>query len=144
MFCLQIVSSDEEDIENIPKMLLDEAIAVWKEVTPSGEPDDALLATMPAEWAAPLVCQGFDSIPRVVSPRLLSRAPSVAGTTDPGSDAVPGTPGSEEPPDSPVNPVDPPGSPSTPDPPYWRICQKCGEESNGSSQHCPSCVSRRR
>ena len=147
MFCLQIASSDEEDIESIPKMLLDETIAVWSEVTPSGGADGALLAAMPADWAAPLrpiappsiadiVRQGFDSIPRVVSPRLLARVPSVA-TTD-GSDAVPVTqPGSPEPPYSPVIPVDP-GSPSTPDPAYWLICQQCGEESNGKSQWCSS------
>ena len=124
MFCLQIVSSDEEEINDFPKMLLEETIAVWSEVTPSGGTDDALLAAMPAEWAAPL--------------NSIARAPSVA-TTDPGSDAVPGTPGSEDPPDSPVSPVDP-GSPSTPDPDYFRICQSCGGESNGKSQWCsPLC-----
>ena len=128
MFCLQIVSSDEEDIENIPKMLLDETIAVWSEVTPSGGADGALLAAMPADWAAPL--------------GPIARAPSVAGTTDPGSDAVPGTPpDSPEPPDSPVDPVDT----GSPDPSYWFVCtnfrygKQCGAETNGSSQFCRSC-----
>ena len=129
MFCLQIVSSDEEDIENIPKMLLEEeAIAVWSEVTPSGGGDDALLAAMPADWAAPL--------------HPIARAPSVAGTTDPGSDAVPGTPpDSPEPPDSPVDPVDT----GSQDPSCWFVCtnfrygRQCGAETNGSSQFCRSC-----
>ena len=84
--------------------ILGETMAAWSEVTPSGEINGALLDAMPAEWAAPLrpippsntdiTRQAFDSIARVVSPRLSSRAPSVATTE--GSDAVPGTP-----PDSP-------------------------------------------
>lgn len=148
MFCFQVISEDEDFIDS---GLRNETMAVWSGVTPSGEPDGALLSAMPAGWAAPLhpiapladirpiVRQGFDSITRVVLPRL-SRSPSVA-TTDPGSDAVPGTPGSEDPPDSPVvDPVDPPGSPRTPDPNYFRICLSCGGESNGSSQWCsPLC-----
>ena len=152
MFCFQVVSEDEDFIDS---GLRNETMAVWSEVSPSGEPDSALLSAMPAEWQAPLrpiapiVCQGVDSIIRVVSPRLsrspsvtMSRSPSVAGTTDPGSDGVPGTPGSEEAPDSPVDPVDPPGSPSTPD--YQFICQGCGGESNGQSVYCVHCVSRGR
>ena len=153
MFCLQVVSEDEDFIES---ELRNETMAVWSEVSPSGEPDSALLSAMPAEWQAPLrpiapiVRQGVDSIIRVVSPRLsrsprvtMSRSPSVAGTTDPGSDGVPGTqpgtPGSEAP-DSPVDPVDPPGSPSTPD--YQFICQGCGGESNGKSVYCVRCEGR--
>jgi hypothetical protein len=152
MFCFQVVSEDEDFIES---GLRNETMAVWSEVTPSGEPDGAFLAAMPAEWQAPLhpiapiVRQGFDSIIRVVSPRLLSRspsvamsrAPSVAGTTDPGSDAVPGTPGSEEPPDSPVDPVDPVDD----RPDYWLVCtnfrygEQCGEATNGNSQFCRNC-----
>jgi hypothetical protein len=135
MFCLQVVSEDEDFIES---GLRNETMAVWSEVTPSGEPDGALLAAMPAEWQAPLH-------PIARSPSVaMSRAPSVAGTTD-GSDAVPGTqpgtPGSEEPPDSPVDPVDP--IDDRPD--YWLVCtnfrygEQCGEATNGNSQFCRNC-----
>ena len=62
--------------------LLGETVAAWNEVTPSGEIDGTLLDAMPAEWAAPLrptvappsnadiTRQTFDSLARVVSPRV--------------------------------------------------------------------------
>ena len=95
-------------------------MAVWSEVTPSGEPDGALLSAMPAEWASSSSVRSGFAAP--ASPCLALQAslgPRTRGLTLcqehlPALRTLPTLPV--------AIPVDPPGSPRTPDPTTVRIC----------------------